>query len=443
MSHPALRQSWYVPVCAGGAGLPVACPLAYAGMPIARPRCMRAVDRALLGFLTACSVACSGGSDGRDVVFDQDGFDDGRASVTAPSLAPGGVVAAADGSLFIHGHATGDGDDAAPDGRNLVIKLRPDGRPDPTFGDGGVFLLPDVRDGFVDLAVLPDASVAALGSVDRAPVVWKIAADGTLDATFGDAGMVAIELDGSGDATTSPMAFALRDDGSLDIVGTTVITDEPGGQFAARMSATGAVDIANAFPTMPDAWSGVLIDASGSTLVFGARWSGTGAEPLVGRLTDALELDAEFGPDGYARIGAVDSDCREPIALVGGGYAAAGSLGQDAQYQGAVLVMTDGSGLDPTFDGDGQLPIDEDWVFAVAELPSGDLLAQVQATNTSPEQQLEYVIRISRAGIIDSSFGEAGRSAGDGTGVGLATGAAGEIWAAGYRWPDTIYVRRI
>ena len=223
----------------------------------------------------------------------------------------------------------------------------------------------------------------------------------------------------------------------------TSVTDEPVGWFAARVSATGAVDIANAFPTMPDLWSGVLVDATGSTLVFGERFTGTGAQPLVGRLTDALELDPTFGPDGYARIGAVDSDCREPIALVDGGYAAAGSGRQGASdFGGAVLLMTAAGELDPTFDGDGHLPINEDSVFAVAQLPSGDLLAQVQQAETVPGPP-EYVIRMSRAGIIDTSFGEAGRSTGDGMSVGIVTGADGEIWAAGYQWPDTIYVRRI
>jgi hypothetical protein len=28
-------------------------------------------------------------------------------------------------------------------------------------------------------------------------------------------------------------------------------------------------------------------------------------------------------------------------------------------------------------------------------------------------------------------------------GVGLVTGAGGEAWAAGWNWPDTIYVRQI
>jgi hypothetical protein len=409
---------------------------------------MRIVERGVLAILATCSIACADRGDrgvnidGLEVVFDEDGFDDGRVSVQVARFSPGGVVAAPDGALFVHGHAMGHGDDAAPDGRDLMIKIRPDGRPDATFGDGGVFALPEVRDGFVDVAVLPDASVAALGSIDGVPVVWKIAADGSLDAAFGDAGLVAIEIDGAGDQSANGIALAPRDDGSLDIVGRAG-TDESWGSFAARVSATGALEIANAFPAIPDTWWGVLIDATGSTLVFGERSTATDVQPLVGRLTDALEFDPAFGPDGYARIGTVASYCREPIALVGGGYAAAGSDGQGASdFGGAVLVMTAAGELDPTFDGDGHLAIDGHWVFAVAELPSGDLLAQVQPTETVPGPP-EYVIHISRAGILDASFGEAGRSTGDGMGVGLVTGAGGESWAAGYEWPDTMYVRRI
>jgi hypothetical protein len=401
--------------------------------------------RSLLAIITTCCFGCTGEDagqlDGLEVVFDGDGFADGIVSVRMPSrFTPGGVVAGPDGSLFVHGHAAGDGNDAAPNGHNVVIELRPDGRPDDTFGDGGVFALGEARDGFVDLAVLPDASTVALGSINGRPAAWKLTADGILDESFGEHGLVEIDVDGSNDDSARPIAVAIRDDSSLDIVGMKV-TDDMGHPFAARVSPTGAVEVARTFSSVPDTWRGVLTDGSGSTLVFGERSTATGVQPLVGRLTGALELDTAFGPDGYARVGAVESDCRELVELPGGGFAAAGSRGQGATFAGAVLMLTPGGDLDPSFDDDGHLAIDEDSVFAVVPLASGGLLAQLQSTSGTPEPP-EYVVRIT-AGAIDPSFADAGRSTGSGVAFGLATTAAGESYAAAIEWPDTVYVRRI
>jgi hypothetical protein len=220
-------------------------------------------------------------------------------------------------------------------------------------------------------------------------------------------------------------------------------TDDSGHPFVARVSATGAVEVARVFPSVSDPWSGVLIDDTGSTLVFGERSTTTGVQPLVGRLTGSLELDSAYGPDSYARVGAVASYCREPVAVPAGGFAAAGSRGQGAPgFGGAVLMLTPGGDLDPGFDGDGHLAIDEDWVVAVVPLPSGDLLAQLQATRTTTEPP-EYVVRITTAGAIDPAFGDGGRSTGSGFGLGLVTTAAGDTYAAGIEWPDTVYIRRI
>jgi uncharacterized delta-60 repeat protein len=403
--------------------------------------------RSLLAIVTTCCLGCTGEDgghqlDGLEVVFDGDGFADDLVSVRVPTrFTPVGVVAGPDGSLFLHGHAAGDGNDAAPNGHNVVIELRPDGRPDDSFGDGGVFALGEAREGFVDLAVLPDASTVALGSIDGRPAAWKLTADGLLDASFGENGLVEIDIDGSNDDSARPIAVVVRDDSSLDIVGMKV-TDDTSHPFAARVSTTGAVEVARAYPSVPDTWRGVLLDSGGSTLVFGERSTATGVQPLVGRLTGALELDTAFGPDGYARVGAVESYCRRPVAVPGGGFAAAGSRGQGGDFAGAVLMLTAGGDLDPSFDGDGHLAIDEDSVAAVVPLASGGLLAQLQSTSGTPEPP-EYVVRITAAGAIDPSFADAGRSTGKGVALGLATTADGETYAAAFEWPDTAYVRRI
>src|SRR6185295_13076158 len=96
--------------------------------------------------IVACvvAVAACDESGGGSFTFDGDGFDDGEVTIAAmPDTWNARAVAGPEGSLYLYGHDNLGASDAASNGRNIVIKLRPDGRPDPTFATGGVLTMPN------------------------------------------------------------------------------------------------------------------------------------------------------------------------------------------------------------------------------------------------------------------------------------------------------------
>src|SRR5204862_7199434 len=122
---------------------------------------------------------------GGPITFDSDGFDDGEVAITlAPDVWVGRAVAGPAGSIYVYGHHNAGSSDAASNGRNLVIKLGPDGRPDPTFATVGVFTVPDAYSAWHDAASAPDGSLFLIVNDPRGPLVQKLRSDGVLDPAF-------------------------------------------------------------------------------------------------------------------------------------------------------------------------------------------------------------------------------------------------------------------
>ncbi len=114
---------------------------------------------------------------------------------------------------------------------------------DPTFGDGGI-VTTDIGysgdDNAFDVATLSqgDGKLLVAGETDRGMTVVRYNADGTLDGTFGDAGIGAVDVGTSGELTRG---LALQADGKIVVAGTCF--DSTGRDFAvARLNADGTVD---------------------------------------------------------------------------------------------------------------------------------------------------------------------------------------------------------
>jgi uncharacterized delta-60 repeat protein len=167
------------------------------------------------------------------------------------ALFPGGVVQSgpvvhADGTILVGGSA---------DGLARLVRYRADGTLDPTFGDGGVVTGP--VGGFLSIAVGPDGATLAMTSAR----LLRYRADGSLDPRFGRAGEVDLTphfssvptLDPGGlpscsgpfevDAYLSGAPFMVRRQGSGKIV--LVGTFKAGGQRrlrVVRLEADGPLD---------------------------------------------------------------------------------------------------------------------------------------------------------------------------------------------------------
>jgi uncharacterized delta-60 repeat protein len=161
----------------------------------------------------------------------------GAGGVVRPSR-PGSQIAGAlallpDGRILV----AADSDD--PDARRiLLLRLDPDGAPDPTFGTAGVALAPigDVdpylgtRERSLSLALMPDgrALVAAddIKQDTPRPVLARFLDDGALDPTFGALGEATLAIPAGpdwkpskGDASTQITTLALTHDGKLLVSG--------------------------------------------------------------------------------------------------------------------------------------------------------------------------------------------------------------------------------
>jgi uncharacterized delta-60 repeat protein len=119
-----------------------------------------------------------------------------------------------------------------------VARYNPDGSLDASFGTGGKVTTSfgSAGEQALDVALQPDGKIVAVGSGD---VDWGLArynADGSLDATFGSGGKVTTDVPGGGAA----FAVVLQNNGKIVVVGNAFVAD---GDFAlARYNASGSLD---------------------------------------------------------------------------------------------------------------------------------------------------------------------------------------------------------
>ena len=123
-----------------------------------------------------------------------------------------------------------------------VIRLDTDGRLDPTFGTGGRVLTRFPRVAWAGagaLALAPDGTIVVGGGTPTDFALARYEADGSLDTSFGDRGLVTTDFDANRD---SLFAISMQADGKILAVG--FADDQYGQRFAlARYQSDGALDM--------------------------------------------------------------------------------------------------------------------------------------------------------------------------------------------------------
>jgi len=255
----------------------------------------------------------------------------------------------------------------------LAVRLRSNGVKDPSFGSGGVSRVDFF--GYSDIAqavvMQQDGKIVLAGYAGRlnaSPAIGltRLNSDGSLDAAFGDAGKVALDIEGNVQVVS---ALVQQPDGRLVIGGGIWKSDIGTRPFLVRLEADGDVD-----PTFGDAGR-LIFDMPGY------------AESWLNSI--ALQSDGSVVAAGYAR-GAKDSDVTVVRVTPGGEL--------DPTFgQGGVRVIDiaggDESGLSVLVQADARI------VISGYTLPQGN-------TNTQP-----ILVRLGSDGENDASFGDLGISA--------------------------------
>jgi uncharacterized delta-60 repeat protein len=240
----------------------------------------------------------------------------------------GSVALQADGRIVLGGQLWGI-EDLWLTYRFALARFMSDGTLDLSFNGTGWTAISFPDDDAVAVAVALDAQARiviagssthsyAKGSGNTDFAVARVLPNGSLDASFGQAGRALVAFDAGGSGSQSDIAYGL----AIDHAGRTVIvgmadtssTTTPNYDVAvARLLGDGSPDAAFgdagkvrvAFDRVPsgmDYARAVVVQADGKlVLAGGAQGEASSGAPILGRLTDDGSLDPHFG-DGGRRI---------------------------------------------------------------------------------------------------------------------------------------------
>lgn len=294
----------------------------------------------------------------------------------------------------------------------MVVRFTADGALDATFGDGGVVRIA-AFDRAASLAIRDDGAILVAGrlvSVDFALDlgVTLLGADGAPDPSFGDGGLVRIDTGAQEDDPT----LAVAGDGAIYVAGTRHA--ERVGLFLARLLPDGAID-----PSFGAGGTTLVVDglrdlhARGvavlpdGTIVVGAwdhRWASISAFGAV-RFTADGALDATFGIGGLAvALDDLSFVEQEELALLPDGRVAlGGSVSHGSGSAFASVVLAEDGAVDAVSEvaGGGELHFG----FGIAvQRDCGVVLAGLARSPTD----VAAVVRLDAGGVVDPGFGDGG-----------------------------------
>ena len=223
--------------------------------------------------------------------------------VPPPSVAES-IALQPDGKLLIAGT-----NGYSENGNALLLRAHPDGTLDSTFATDGIFVLPDepTWDELQDIALLQDGSIVGVGYLRDSALVWhtmvlKWTAQGTLDTSFGEAGM----LWPITDVATSEARSVVADGQRFYFCGVLGNT-APFQLYIARIGADGLLDAQfgdNGLLTATTGQSSLIardieLQADGAPVVSGTTGEGTFTKDVLLWRCDTTGVpDQSFGPSG-------------------------------------------------------------------------------------------------------------------------------------------------
>ncbi len=208
-----------------------------------------------------------------------------------------------------------------------VVRLKPDGDLDPTFGSGGTTTIaydPTANrfDSGIDVLIQADGKIVVAGSVETGAsngdydfAAFRLTTTGTLDTTFSNDGKILVAFDLGWNKADFCNAIAMQSDDKIVLAGSAELAASSYDMAIARLSTDGELDLGFngdgkatvAFDLTGSNWDSayaVAIQEDGKILVAGSTLA---SDPIdfdfaVARLTSTGVLDPTFSFDGKATI---------------------------------------------------------------------------------------------------------------------------------------------
>lgn len=302
------------------------------------------------------------------------------ASAQAVALQPDGKIIAAGASAA-----------GAADVEFALVRYRPDGTRDASFGSDGrvTTSFGATVDTVEAIALQPDGKVVAAGSTGSPQqrnqdfAVARYEPNGSLDPTFGSDGKVTTGFPSAADFAG---AVALQPDGKIIVAGATLAGFRSA--FAlVRYNADGSLDegfgdggrVATSFAETSDFGNAVAVQPTGKIVVAGYAFASFHSDFALARYKADGTLDSSFGAGGKVTtfLGAGDS-LAWALALQPDGKIVAGGSGHPGSF--ALARYRDDGSLDQGFGSGGKVttavgPREEGMINALALQPDGKLVA--------------------------------------------------------------------
>ncbi|HOZ86471.1 MAG TPA: T9SS type A sorting domain-containing protein [Bacteroidia bacterium] len=356
--------------------------------------------------------------------FGQDGSLDltfGTAGTVTTSIVPAnfeqayGMTVQADGKIILVGVSGGD---------FAVARYNTDGSPDNTFDSDGKLTtsIGPGSDAAIGVTVQPDGKIVVVGGtigVANDFAVLRYNADGSLDTSFDNDGIVVTDIDTKNDYA---FAVALQADGKIVVAGHSAAAIGAKYNVAvARYNTNGSLD--NTFDADGKAISNFGTDDSahslglqsdGKIVVGGQSHDGTTLDLLVTRFNTDGSLDLTFDTDGRVTTTFAPSSFERGKSIVvqtDGKILLCGATTVSGNFDFALVRYNGNGSLDASFDGDGKLTTAfsalSDEGFGIAVLPNGKIV--VAGTRINGSNTDICLARYNTDGSMDTSFDSDGK----------------------------------
>ncbi|MGV3659989.1 MAG: hypothetical protein ACO1TE_07385 [Prosthecobacter sp.] len=299
----------------------------------------------------------------------------------------------------------------------LVARVNANGQMDTSFGEGGMVSVPfDYSDAWASsVKIQADGKIVVGGSSGGGFAMARLHTDGSLDGSFGQGGKTVIPLGGEWGEC---LCLALREGGKIVAGG--VISS--GGQQDFTLLGfldNGDLDLAfGVWDQIISPWSSgvdkctaIAVRTDGKIIAVGQAVSSTGInECVVARYTSDGELDASFASGGRILfpLAASGGEANAVCLGVGGKIIVAGQGQEGGRRDFAVARLTEGGALDSSFRGgwvSSSLGGNNSASDAVVQSDGKILVCGQTGFGSSGAMT---VARYTQAGELDQSFGTLG-----------------------------------